>query len=138
MTPLQAIFGFTLGTAFNLTLDRLYATNCIVDGYADNQLFLRDVKAFNMVWSDAILTYHNGYLAAGNFSYSTPYYDSNCYNRVYASLNGMYGLPISTNRQGNGVSATWWGYDNRYVTLDYRPYYASDGSLRYYTTLTVG
>lgn len=127
-----------MGTAFNASLNYLYANNYVVDGFADNQLFLRNVNAFNMMWPDAVLTYTNGYLTSGNFSYSTPYYDSTCYNRVFGVLSTTYGAPVSTIRQNNGWSATWWGYDNRYVTLDFRPYYAVDGTLRYYTTLIVG
>lgn len=138
LTPLQAIIGFAVGTTLNASLSYLYANNYVVDGYADNQLFLRNVSAFNTVWPDAVLTYTNGCLSTGNFSYSTPYYDSTCYNRVFGVLSNTYGAPVSTVRQNNGWSATWWGYDNRYLTLDFRPYYAVDGTLRYYTTLTVG
>ena len=138
LTPLQAILGFAVGTAFNASLNYLYANNYNVDGYDNNQLFLRNVNAYNTVWPDVVLNYANGVLVTSNFSYSTPYYDSTCYNRVFGVLSNTYGAPVSTSRQNNGWSATWWGYDNRYLTLDFRPYYAVDGSLRYYTTLTVG
>lgn len=138
LTPFQAIFGFAVGTAFNASLNYLYANNYVIDGYSGNELYLRNVNAFNMIWPDAVLTYNNGYLSMGNFSYSTSYYDSSRYNLAYRSLCNNYGAPVSIGNGNNGLSATWWGYDNRYITLDYRPYYAVDGTLRYYTTLTIG
>ena len=138
ITPLQAIVGVAIGTAFNVSLNYLYANNYVVDGYDNNSLYLRNVNAYNCMWPDAVLSYSNGRLATGNFTYSTSYYDRGRFNTVYNILSNSYGPPVSSSSSNNGWSSTWWGYDNRYITLDYRPYYAADGSLRYYTSLIVG
>lgn len=138
ITPLRAILGISFGTTLNISLNTLSSNNYCIDGYADNRVYLRDVRALDMMWPDATLFYNNGYLASSSFSYSTPYYDNVRYNSAYNSLVGLYGMPVATRNINNGWSATWWGYDNRYITLEFQPLYSAGGGLRYYTTLIMG
>lgn len=138
VTPLRAILGISFGTALNVSLNTLSCNNYCIDGYADNRVYLRNVRALDLMWPDATLFYTDGYLASSSFSYSTPYYDNARYNSVYNNLVGLYGMPVATRNINNGWSATWWGYDNRYITLEFQPLYSAAGGLRYYTTLIMG
>lgn len=138
ITPLQAIIGVALGTALDISLNTLTRNNYFIDGYADNRVYLRNVNAMDYFWPDATLYYNNGYLASSTFSYSTSYYDISRYNSLFASLSRMYGAPAARRNAGSGWNATWWGYDNRYVTLEFQPLYTSSGGIRYYTTLVIG
>ncbi len=138
VSPLQAILGFTFGTALNVSLNLLNSGNYSIDGYGDNRVYLRDVSAMNCYWPDATLYYNNGMLQSSTFSYSTSYFDNGRYNNVYNVLVNTYGMPVSTRHSGNMMSATWWGYNNQYVTLEFQPLYSPGGSLRYYTTLVMG
>ena len=135
--PLQAIVGFTFGTALNVSLNLLNNSGYTVDGYANDCIYLSNMSALDMLWPDATLYYNNGYLTSSSFSYSTPYYDLSRYNAAYARLANMYGAPVSVSN-GGGVSATWWGYDNRYITLSVQAMQSLGGGLRYYTTLVMG
>lgn len=137
LNPLQAIVGFTFGTALNVSLNLLGNSGYTVDGYANDCIYLRNMNALNMLWPDATLYYNNGYLTSSSFSYSTPYYDLSRYNAAYARLANMYGAPVSVSN-GGGVSATWWGYDNQYITLSVQAMQSFGGGLRYYTTLVMG
>lgn len=138
ITPLQAIIGVALGTALDISLNTLARGNYSIDGYANNRVYLRNVNAMDYLWPDATLYYNNGYLASSTFSYSTSYYDISRYNSLFVNLSQMYGAPASRRNVGSGWSATWWGYDNRYVTLEFQPLYVSTYGVRYYTTLVIG
>ncbi len=138
ISPLRAILGISFGTAFNVSVNLLQGANHHVDGYADNRVYLRNINALGMLWPDATLYYSNGYLSTSTFSYSTPYYDNGRYNAAYNNLVRSYGPPVATKNINNGWSATWWGYDNQYVTLEFQPLYSASGGLRYYTTLIMG
>lgn len=135
--PLQAIVGFTFGTAINVSLNLLSNSGYTVDGYANDCIYLRNMNALNLLWPDATLYYNNGYLTSSSFSYSTPYYDLSRYNAAYTRLANMYGAPVSVSN-GGGISATWWGYDNQYITLSVQAMQSFGGGLRYYTTLVMG
>ena len=138
INPLQSILGFTYGTALAASLNALNRIGCQIDGYANNSVYLRNVTALNYVWPDATLFYNNGYLAASSFSYSTSHFDLTRYNSVYARLTNMYGAPASVTNGRDAVSATWWGYDNQYVTLSVQRQKSIGGTLRYYTSLVMG
>jgi hypothetical protein len=133
------ILGITLGSALDYTLDRLLGAGYNVLGYAADAIYLSNVSMFNYRWPNATMYYNDGALHGSEFTYSTLGYDRSRYTLIYNDLVRQYGSPVSVQNNGsNDISATWWGYDNRYVTLSYYSDYAQDGSLRYYTTLSFG
>lgn len=133
-----SILGITFGTALNLSLDYLYNNGYTVDGYGNNVVYLRNIPQMSYTWPDATLYYGNAGLERSQFIYSTAYYDLTRYNSLYNSFMGSYGAPVGYSNAGNGFVATWFGYNNGYISLEFRPMYTSGGQLRYYTTLTFG
>lgn len=138
ITPLQAILGITLGTTLNVTLNTLRSNNYAIQGYNDNCLYLSNVNAMGYNWPDAILYYSGGALANSTFTYATNSYNTARYNSLFASLSNQYGAPVSYNRGNNAISATWWGYNNQYVTLELYQGICQDGYSRYITSLRIG
>jgi hypothetical protein len=133
------ILGITLGSALDYTLDRLLGAGYNVLGYAADAIYLSNVSMFNYRWPNATMYYNDGALRGSEFTYSTLGYDRSRYTLIFNDLVRQYGSPLSVQNNGNSnISATWWGMDNRYVTLSYYSDYAYDGSLRYYTTLSFG
>ena len=70
--------------------------------------------------------------------FSSAAYDMSRYNLLYNSFVNQYGYPVSTQSNNGGVSATWWGYNNGYITLSFFGDYANNGAYRYYTTVSYG
>lgn len=138
LTPLQAILGVALGTTLNLTINSLSANNYVIQGYNNNCLYLSDVNAMGFFWPDAVLYYSGGALASSTFCYATDYYNTNRFNTLYRNLSNQYGAPISYNRGNSSLSATWWGYNNQYITLELQRDLCIDGYNRYMTTLRIG
>ena len=134
----RGVFGITFGTAINISLDYLYRNSYSVYGYGNDMIYLRNVNQYGYMWPDATLYYGSGGLTGSQFMYSTNYYDRGRYNMVYNSLVGQYGAPISVQNTSNGITATWWGYDGQYVSLEFHPAYTNNGQLRYFTTLSFG
>lgn len=133
------ILGITLGTAIANSLNPLINSGYTVSGYTKNEIYLNNVMFSNLSWPDATMFYTNGYLVGSTFAYSSSVYDTSRYNYVYSTMMNEYGAPVSIQSLNNGgTSATWWGYDNRYITLSFYPEYNSYGYLRYYTTVTLG
>lgn len=128
------VLGLTFGIAFNASLDYLYNSGYVVDGYGNNIVYLRNVPAMNYVWTDAALYYGNGGLDASSFYYSTPGYDMSRYNSVYTHLVNVYGIPVSTVTNGGIMTSTWFGGNRGYITLSFG---AGDAG-RFLTTLTLG
>lgn len=134
----STILGITFGTALNLSLDYLYNNGYNVYSYGNNVVYLSNVNQLNLIWPDATLYYSGGGLDRGEFIYATSYYDTMRYNEAYARLVAAYGAPVSTSYPSNGMQTCWFGYDGRFVTLQYAPGYGADGIMRYYTTLSFG
>lgn len=134
----HGILGITLGTTLHLSLDYLYNSGYSINSYGDNVVYLRDVRELNYYWNDATLYYGNGGLVGSEFYYTTNYYDMTRYNTLYNTFVGQYGSPVSYQAVNNGVVATWFGYNNQYVSIQFAPMYASNGQLRYVTTLSYG
>ena len=135
----STILGITLGSALDYTLDRLVGAGYNVLSYAADAIYLSNVAMFNYTWPNATMYYTDGALHGSEFTYSTAGYDRSRYNVIYNDLVRQYGAPISVQNNGNNdITCTWWGADNRYVTLSYFADYATNGSLRYYTTLSFG
>lgn len=135
---LRSVFGITFGTAINISLDYLYRNSYNVNGYGNDVIYLRNVNQYGYLWPDATLYYGVGGLTGTQLMYSTNFYDRGRYNNVYRTLVNQYGSPISVQNISNGIIATWWGYDNQYVSLEFRPIYTNNGQLRYFTTLSLG
>lgn len=135
---LSTILGITFGTAIGMSLDYLYNNGYVVDGYNSDMVYLRNVTQLNYVWPDATLYYGNGGLAGSQFLYSTSWNDLARYNSVYRDLVNLYGAPVSFSRPQGGYLATWFGYDNGYITLEYNPRPVVGGGVRYFTTLSFG
>lgn len=135
---LRGILGLTFGTTFNVSLDYLYRNGFIIDGYINDVVYLRNVSQMSFIWPDVELYYVSGGFARSRFSYSTNYYDRTRYNQLYSTFVTRYGAPVNYQVVNNGYIATWFGYDNGYISLEFSPSYSSDGHLRYYTTLSFG
>ena len=135
---LRSIVGITFGTAINLSLDYLNRNGYTVHGYGNDVVYLRNISQYGYNWPDATLYYSSHGLVGSEFVYSTSYNSRSRYNSVYNTLYNQYGAPISVDSSANGVTVTWWGYDNQYVSLDYHPIYTNNGQLRYVTTLSMG
>ena len=135
----STILGITLGTAIDITINSLLNSGYNVTGYGPNVVYLNSVPMMNFTWPNATFNYVDGAFRGSEFTYSTPGYDMSRYNMLYNQLISQYGYPVSVqNNGGDSVSATWWGYNNGYITLSFFPDYAYNGSLRYYTTFSVG
>ena len=132
------ILGMAIGTAFNASLNYLYNNSYQVAGYGRNEIYLNNVMQMNYQWPDAVLLYNNGVLSSSRYLMSTVYNDMYRYNALYNSFVGQYGAPISYSNQGGSMTASWFGYDGRYVTISYSPGYNANGQYCYYTTLTFG
>lgn len=135
---LRSVFGITFGTAINLSLDYLYRNSYDVLSYGNDVVYLRNVSQYGYTWPDATLYYGSNGLTGTQLIYSTSYNSRSRYNNVYNTLYNQYGAPISVQNTSNGIVATWWGYDNQYVSLEYHPSYTNNGQLRYFTTLSFG
>lgn len=137
---ISTILGITIGTAINATINSLLNRGYAVTGYSDNAVYINNVTQLNLLWPAATLYYNDmGGLAASEFMYSTAYYDMARYNIAYQSLMGNYGAPASVNQlSGGGVQANWWGNNGQFISLSFGPQYATNGSMRYYTTLSFG
>ena len=133
------ILGIALGSAIAYTVQQLINTGYDVSGYTNNAVYVNDAMMLNMMWPSSTLYYDNGQLYGSEFVYSTPFYDTSRYYSSYNTLVRDYGAPVSSSvLPGGGMSATWYGYDGRYITLQFANATAQDGIFRYYTTLSFG
>lgn len=135
----STILGVTIGSALNYTLNSLINSGYNVLGYIDDAIYLSNVSMLNFVWPNATMYYTDNQLRGSEFVYSSTGYDRSRYSAAYNNLVRLYGSPVSVQSDGNySETATWWGYNNSYVTLSFYPDYATNGVLRYYTTLSFG
>lgn len=130
---LPNFLGLTFGLTINTALDRLYDNGYSVDGYGSQEVYLRNVAEMGYSWDDATLYFASGGLVRSQFFDSSAGYNPSRYNNVYMSLCNSYGAPV--NRSSN--SATWFGYNGDYITLQYTMMNTSVG-YRYFTILTYG
>lgn len=134
----STILGITLGTALNVSLNALINGGYNVVGYGPSAVYMDGVNLFDCYWPNATLNYIDNGLRNSEFTYSTAGYDRSRYNRLFQRLTMAYGSPVTMQNNGDSCTATWWGYDNGYVTLSYFPDYANNGLMRYYTVLSMG
>ena len=135
---LSTILGVTIGTALNLSLNALLNDGYTVTGYGPSSVYLTGVNQYGCYWPNATLNYINNSLRGSEFVYSTYGYNRARYDQMYRYMTNLYGVPVSSDINGDRVTATWWGYNNSYISLSYFPDYDSDGVYRYYTVLSVG
>lgn len=127
------ILGITLGATIDFSLNALYNSGYNVVNYGNNVVYLSNVPQMNLIWPEAALYYNNGLLYGSQFTYPTAYYDMSRYNTLYNVFMNQYGMPIQTTNAGGIISATWYGANNRFVTIQFSPLNG-----RYYTTLSFG
>lgn len=132
------ILGIALGTAINQSLNHLYNNGYNVAGYAANEIYLSNVMQMNYMWPDAVLYYNGGYLSSSRYIDCSTYNNPYRYNALYNTFINRYGMPASVSNSGSSMSASWFGYDGRYITISYSPGYTANGAYCYYTTLTFG
>ena len=134
----RTIFGITFGSNISISLDFLNRNSYNINGYGNDVIYLRNVTEYGYMWPDATLYFGYNGLEGTQLMYSTNHNDHSRYNMVYGSLVAQYGNPINIEYVSNGMIATWWGHDGKYVSLEYRPVYTNNGQLRYITTLSFG
>ena len=137
---LGSILGLTFGITINNSISLLATTGYTVDGYANREVYLRDVNELNYIWPDAILYYDTrGCLSNMSFYYSTTGYDMARYNNIYSQLCYTYGAPATRNSAGGGISASWYDRNARhFITLTYDQQPSDGGFYRFFTSLTYG
>lgn len=129
----STILGVALGATLASSLNSLAANGYTVCNYGNDVVYLSNVPQMNLMWPDAAMYYNNGMLCGSQFTYPTTYYDMSRYNALYNRFVRLYGAPVSTTNSGGVVSATWFGGDNRFVTIEFNGSYGD-----YYTTLSYG
>lgn len=129
----STILGVAIGTTIASSLNSLAANGYTVSNYGSDVVYLSNVPQMNLMWPDAAMYYNNGLLCGSQFTYPTSYYDMSRYNTLYNRFVQLYGAPVSTGNSGGIVSATWFGGDNRFVTIEFNGSYGN-----YYTTLSYG
>ena len=134
---LGTILGLTFGTFIDTSLNLLYNSGYNVLGYANNMVYLSNVRQLGYLWPEATIYYADGLVSDMQFQYWTMSPASSRYNQVYNSLVRTYGAPVES-FINNGVTTTsWWaGGNTGFITLQYGPGLAENGMTYYYTTLT--
>lgn len=118
-----------------LSINTLYNNGYYVSGYDNGMLYLQDVNEMGFFWPNAVMMYNgHGGLCGSQFAFSSPYNDASRYSAVFNMLVSNYGYP----QVNSSSSATWYGRDGSYITLNYGYGSAAYGSAGYYTTLTFG
>ncbi len=118
---ISSVFGIAFGTLFNSVLNYLEGNNYIVDGYADNVIYVADVIELGYNWPYATLYCDAaGRLASAQYVYLSSYDNSSRYGSLYRRLCSTYGPPVSQVRRGAGYEVVWYGGSGRgYVSLEY-------------------
>lgn len=129
------ILGITLGTAISASINSLINSGYTVSSYGNDVVYLNNVPQMNYYWPEAALYYNNGMLYGSQFTYPSTFNDMTRYNNLYRAFTMQYGMPVQAVNQGGLLSATWYGLDNRFVTLSYSSQY---GGGQFYTTLSFG
>lgn len=131
------ILGMTFGLTINSALDYLYNGGYCVDGYGRQEVYLRNVNEAGYYWDDATLYFGSNGLVRSQFYESSAGYGTSRFYGVYNRLTSQYGAPVSQSNNGNAITATWFGYQGDYITLQYTLMNSSTG-YRYFTILTYG
>lgn len=133
----SSILGITVGMTISNTVNNLINAGHTIDGYDNNEVYLRNVNQYGFFWPEATMYYNNGGFVGSRFHYSTLAYNMDRYRDVFSYLTSLYGAPVSSSSDTQGATATWWGDGNQYITLSYGPMLTDSGQ-RYFTTLSIG
>lgn len=136
---LSSILGLAFGTSINISINSLQRSGYYIDGYSNNEVYLRNVYEMNYSWEDGVVIYSGGGMQSARLYQSTYGYDTSRYDNLYSTLCAQYGLPATTNYSNGNREATWYDRNGtHYVSLAY-DYMTSDGGYpRYYTILSYG
>ena len=131
------ILGMAFGLTINSALDYLYSGGYSIDGYGSQEVYLRGVNEMGYYWDDATLYFTGGGLVRSQFYNSSVGYNTSRFYGVYNRLSASFGVPVSQSNNGSAITATWFGYQGDYITLQYTLMNSSSG-YRYFTILTCG
>lgn len=136
---LSSILGLAFGTSINISINSLQRSGYYIDGYSNDEVYLRNVYEMNYSWDDGVVIYSGGGMQSVRLYQSTYGYDMSRYDNLYSTLCAQYGLPATTNYSNSNREATWYDRNgSHYVSLAYS-YMTSDGGYpRYYTILSYG
>lgn len=133
------ILGLTFGSLLDYGLRSLVMAGYNVAGTWDNTIYLNNVSQFGLVWPQATIYYGVGGMTGARFQYSSYAPSTTNFNIAYNAVCAAYGMPLSTNMANGVTTYTWWGGSNSgYITLQYGPGPAQNGSYLYYTDLIYG
>ncbi len=86
---LTAVFGLPFGISINISIDNLRRDGYYIDGYNNNEVYLRNVYEMNYSWDDGVVIYDSsGRMQSARLYQSTYGYDSSRFDnyiRKYAA-----------------------------------------------------
>lgn len=133
------MLGVMIGSAIDASLYHLERNGYEIAGCSNDAIYLNNVYQMNYRWPDAVMYYDNhGCLTASRYIYATSGYNISRFMSLYNRLCNQYGYPVSTNNRDCLRSATWFGYDGTFITIDFTHGHTAHGSPCYYTTLSYG
>lgn len=137
---LSAIFGLPFGVDINISLGSLRRSGYHIDGYSNDEVYLRNVYDMNYSWDDGVVIYNSrGGMQSVRLYQSTYGYDPSRYNNLYSMICSQYGLPALQDYSGSEKTVTWYDRDgSHYVSLSYNYMTSNGGYPRYYTILSYG
>lgn len=135
---LNMILGTTFGSFIDLSINQLYNSGYKILGYADNVVYLSNVKEFGYSWPEVNVIYSDGLLSDVQYQYWSNSPSLSRFNKIYKKFTKTYGPPMQSTTVNGVTTVNWWaGGNTGYVTLQYAPNYTSQGIMYYYTTVTL-
>ncbi|MDE6038380.1 MAG: hypothetical protein K2F75_00155 [Paramuribaculum sp.] len=131
------ILGLSFGVNLSSALDYFYNSGYTVDGYGTQEVYLRNVGELGYTWDDATLYFDGGGLVRSQYFDSSVGYNNSRYNALFNKLTAQFGRPVNYSNSSGNLTATWFGYNGDYVTLQYTLMNSGSG-YRYFTILTYG
>lgn len=139
---LTAVFGLPFGISINISIDNLRRDGYYIDGYNNNEVYLRNVYEMNYSWDDGVVIYDSsGRMQSARLYQSTYGYDSSRFDNLYSQICSQYGLPATQKYRNGEKTVTWYdrnGNGSHYVSLAYNHMTSDGGYPRYYTILCYG
>lgn len=111
-----------------------------IDGYNNNEVYLRNVYEMNYSWDDGVVIYDSsGRMQSARLYQSTYGYDSSRFDNLYSQICSQYGLPATQKYRNGEKTVTWYDRNgSHYVSLAYNHMTSDGGYPRYYTILCYG
>ncbi|MCM1291534.1 MAG: hypothetical protein NC201_04925 [Prevotella sp.] len=133
------ILGLTFGTLIDYGIRSLLTSGYDVAGTYSNGIYLNNVSQFGIIWPQVTIYYGVNGMNGARFQYSSYSPGNYNFNIAFNSLCAAYGNPVGSQTLNGVTSYTWWGGNNTgYITLQYGPGVAENGSYMYYTDLIYG